>query len=103
MKSTIVQFEKLIAGANGRSLFAAALAAGVCFLLAWPLAAAEPISIEGLGDGIRHWKNGSGTDGYPAYEPSHVHEIAENLLRYRDERTALISAVSVIMGSSTRH
>jgi hypothetical protein len=28
--------------------------------------AAEPISIEGLGDGIRHWKNGSGTDGYPA-------------------------------------
>jgi len=83
MKSTIVQFEKLIAGANGRSSFARALVAGVCLFAAWPLTAAEPISIEGLGDGIRHWKNGSGTDGYPAYEPSQVHEIAENLLRYQ--------------------
>jgi PelA/Pel-15E family pectate lyase len=66
-----------------KSPFAAALAALSCLLVVWPLNAAEPISIEGLGDGIRHWKNGSGTDGYPAYDASQVREIAENLLRYQ--------------------
>ncbi len=74
MNSTIVHFGNSLAGI---------VAAAACLLVAWPLAAAEPISIEGLGDGIRHWKNGSGTDGYPAYEPGQVQEIAENLLRYQ--------------------
>lgn len=74
MNSKIVHFGDSLAGR---------IAAAACLLVAWPLAAAEPISIEGLGDGIRHWKNGSGTDGYPAYEPGQVQEIAENLLRYQ--------------------
>jgi hypothetical protein len=37
-----------------KSPFAAALAALACLLIVWTIDAAEPISIEGLGDGIRH-------------------------------------------------
>jgi PelA/Pel-15E family pectate lyase len=83
MNSTIVHFENMFSGRTARSNIARAIAAVACLLVVRSLAAAEPISIDGLGDGIRHWKNGSGTDGYPAYEPGQVQEIADNLLRYQ--------------------
>jgi PelA/Pel-15E family pectate lyase len=55
----------------------------VALSVATSLAAVEPISIDGFRDGMRHWKNGQGVDGYAAYEPEQVREIAENLLFYQ--------------------
>ena len=47
------------------------------------LRAAEPISLRAFRDGIRHWKNGQDSDGYPVYRPNQTREIADNLLRYQ--------------------
>src|SRR6476660_5896902 len=51
--------------------------------LAPSLGAAEPISIDGFRDGMRHWKNGQGVDGYASYQPEQFREIADNLLLYQ--------------------
>jgi len=47
------------------------------------LLAAEPISLAGFGDGARHWRDGQDRDGYPAYAPEDITDIADNLLRYQ--------------------
>ncbi len=64
----------------------------ICILLlatvAWltaprPAPASEPISLSAFRDGIKHWKNGQNSDGYPVYRPDQVTQIADNLLRYQ--------------------
>ncbi len=100
MNSTTVHWNSRLAGKIAWPVVARTLAALACLLIVWPLHAAEPISIKGLGDGIRHWKNGSGTDGYPSYDASQVREIAENLLRYQ-RATAAGRRISTHCGSST--
>ena len=39
----------------------------------------KPVSLEGLGDGIRHYRNRNGAD-YPTYAANQIVEIAGNIL-----------------------